>query len=227
MKFLLHLVGDIHQPLHVEDLCTGGNQVCVKWKGRTTNTPEYYEGHASDDHSDRFHSGQAKSSRVNPLKENDHCKPWPKCRNLHQVWDSSMIEELLDWTPPSREEDPHETMEKARALQWAHELFSDDEGNPDLAPRDCVPVGTKSRAQACALKWAGESNDLICSFVLKDGLEAVKGKELSGSYYEGAVPIIKSQITRAARRFAATLNAIAAVSSDDSRGDGQLVLHDL
>lgn len=56
MKFLLHLVGDIHQPLHVENLATGGNQICVKWKGKTTNAPGYYTSTASDDHCDRLDS---------------------------------------------------------------------------------------------------------------------------------------------------------------------------
>lgn len=134
-----------------------------------------------------------------------------------------MIEELLGWQPPSREEDPDERMEKARALQWADDLFGDGVGNPPLASNDCVPVG--SRAQACALKWAGESNDLICSYVLRDGRDAVEGQELGGEYYDGAVPIIKRQISRAARRFAATLNAIAAVHINEE--DGQQVLQDL
>ena len=134
-----------------------------------------------------------------------------------------MIEKLLGWDPPSRQEDPHELKEKARALQWANDLFGDGEGNPPLAPGDCVPVG--NRAQACVLKWAGESNDLICSYVLRDGRAAVEGHELSGLYYRGAVPIIKRQISRAARRFAATLNAIAAVHID--KEDSQKFLEDL
>jgi hypothetical protein len=31
LKFLLHFVGDVHQPLHTEDTCTGGNGIVVKW----------------------------------------------------------------------------------------------------------------------------------------------------------------------------------------------------
>src|ERR1700761_6224714 len=149
MKFLLHFVGDVHQPLHVEDLATGGNQICIKWKGRATNTPEYYEEHASDNHDDRVRSGQSRS-RINPFKDDGTCPPWIRCKNLHQIWDTSMIEELLDWTPPSRRDDPHETGEKARALQWANDLAADADGNPPLEDGDCVPVGPKSQAQACA-----------------------------------------------------------------------------
>src|SRR6202012_968337 len=92
MKFLLHFVGDVHQPLHVEDLAVGGNQICVKWKGRAHNAEEYYDDHPSDDHSDRIHTVQSKS-RIKPF-EDDTCPPWVKCKNLHAVWDSSMIEEM-------------------------------------------------------------------------------------------------------------------------------------
>lgn len=218
MKFLFHLVGDIHQPLHVEDLGAGGNQICVKWNGKTANAHEYYTSNPSDDHSDRFHS-----CSVTPLKDDDQCPPWEKCKNLHQVWDSLMIEKLLKWDPPSPDDDPKERKEKARALRWAGDLSSDGAGNPPLAPSDCVPVGRQ--AQACALKWASESNNLICSFVLRDGVAAVKGHELNGTYYNGAVPIIKRQISRAARRLAAMMNAIAAVHTDEE--DGQQVLQDL
>jgi hypothetical protein len=34
LKFLLHFVGDIHQPLHTEDTCRGGNDILVPWGRR-------------------------------------------------------------------------------------------------------------------------------------------------------------------------------------------------
>ena len=37
LKFLLHLIGDLHCPLHVEGLLRGGNDISVVWKGRDTN----------------------------------------------------------------------------------------------------------------------------------------------------------------------------------------------
>jgi hypothetical protein len=36
-KFVVHLVGDIHQPLHVEDVAYGGNGIPVSWNGRMLN----------------------------------------------------------------------------------------------------------------------------------------------------------------------------------------------
>lgn len=36
MKFLLHFIGDIHQPLHAEDLSRGGNDIPVAFDGHRT-----------------------------------------------------------------------------------------------------------------------------------------------------------------------------------------------
>jgi hypothetical protein len=37
LKFLLHLIGDLHCPLHVEGLLRGGNDIAVLWEGSVTN----------------------------------------------------------------------------------------------------------------------------------------------------------------------------------------------
>lgn len=45
LKFLVHLVGDVHQPLHVghaED--RGGNSILVSWRGRDTNLHSIWDG---------------------------------------------------------------------------------------------------------------------------------------------------------------------------------------
>ncbi|PKK44280.1 hypothetical protein CI102_11714 [Trichoderma harzianum] len=36
-KFVIHFVGDLHQPLHNEDVARGGNGIHVKWNGRDFN----------------------------------------------------------------------------------------------------------------------------------------------------------------------------------------------
>ena len=37
LKWVIHFLGDIHQPLHTEDLLRGGNSISVSFGGRTTN----------------------------------------------------------------------------------------------------------------------------------------------------------------------------------------------
>lgn len=228
MKFLLHFVGDAHQPLHAENLDIGGNSICISWNGNTDNHAGHSHSHRIDDHSDRI-VDQPKGT--NSGHSDPNCPKGKKCVNLHAAWDTLMIEKLIDYQEP---EDRHDrgqvtAAEKAAAQQWATELFGDRGGNPDLDADDCVPTsGSPDDSLACALKWASESNNFVCSYVLKDGVEAVEGQELSGDYYQGAVPIIKGQITRAARRFAAILNAMAPTNgAPEHRIDGQVVMEEL
>ena len=50
LRFLVHLIGDIHQPLHVgraED--RGGNDIKVKWFGKDTNLHRVWDTHMIDD----------------------------------------------------------------------------------------------------------------------------------------------------------------------------------
>ena len=50
LRFLVHFVGDIHQPLHVgraED--RGGNDIKVKWFGNDTNLHRVWDTHIIDD----------------------------------------------------------------------------------------------------------------------------------------------------------------------------------
>ena len=50
LRFLVHLIGDIHQPLHVgraED--RGGNDIKVKWFGKDTNLHRVWDTHIIDD----------------------------------------------------------------------------------------------------------------------------------------------------------------------------------
>lgn len=52
-----------------------------------------------------------------------------------------------------------------------------------------------------SLIWAKEANKYVCSTVLRDGKASISGKELSGAYYQAAVPVIDLQIARAGYRY--------------------------
>ena len=39
LKFLVHFIGDMHQPLHLTGRARGGNGVTVSFSGRSTSTP--------------------------------------------------------------------------------------------------------------------------------------------------------------------------------------------
>ena len=127
------------------------------------------------------------------------------------MWDEFIPFEITNST---------EKNERAAAVKWAAKLHPASLKSGRAAEG---PVGQKVLAQAggallpdvlqpakYAMEWATESNLLVCSYVLKDGVDGIKGKELSGKYYAGAAPIVEAQISKAGARLAAWISAIAA-----------------
>jgi len=52
-----------------------------------------------------------------------------------------------------------------------------------------------------SLAWATETNKFVCTTVLPGGRDKVANQELSGNYYDAAVPVIQLQIARAGYRY--------------------------
>lgn len=160
-KFVLHFIGDIHQPLHTEDVARGGNGIHVRFDGVELN--------------------------------------------LHHVWDSSIAEKLVGGlrrrTPPY-----------AAAKAWADSLTADIRAGTKFNPvRDAWLLGADLEdPTATALAWAVEGNALVCTTVMPQGPEAIRGQELGSDYYETAAPVVERQVAKAGYRLAAWLDLIAA-----------------
>jgi len=153
-KFIVHFVGDIHQPLHDEGLDRGGNSIQVLFSGVATN--------------------------------------------LHHIWDTNMPEKLVGGYT------------LADAQRWANTLTTEitsgafaDHAASWLEGVDITDPVTTS------LVWASETNAFVCTTVLPSGKDGVENQELSGAYYEAAVPVIQLQIARAGYRLAKWLDLIA------------------
>ena len=64
LRFIVHLVGDLHQPLHVGKCCdTGGNEVKVKWFGRDLNLHSVWDSALVDEQQLSFTEYAAKLQR--------------------------------------------------------------------------------------------------------------------------------------------------------------------
>lgn len=64
LRFIVHLVGDLHQPLHVGKCCDkGGNDVMVKWFGKPTNLHAVWDSQLVDDEQLSFTELAAKLER--------------------------------------------------------------------------------------------------------------------------------------------------------------------
>ena len=123
--------------------------------------------------------------------------------NLHFLWD---FEILLKHTQST------EANEIEAAQEWAEKLFAGDavrnRGVEDGFLAISEGMG-KLQVEELVLTWARETNRWVCDYVLKDGVEATRGKELGDEYYVGAVPIVEELIGKAGWRLEELINALA------------------
>jgi hypothetical protein len=159
VKFLIHFIGDLHQPLHVEAKCRGGNEIHV-----------HFDNHGGE-------------------KE-----------NLHSVWDTDIPHKINGLKHSLKHNE-----EKEPAVKWAEKLFQ----SQGLRPLQAECADTQKPLK-CAMLWANESNRLNCDFVFKNGIEWLENHNLGEEYYDGAAPIVETQILKAGIRLAVWLNALAA-----------------
>jgi len=172
MKFVLHLIGDIHQPLHTEAIEQGGNNICVRW-GRSKQTP--YPGYCANLGFD----------------------------NLHSVWDDLMLQKLVQEKYNISLSLTENNTIAAAALKWSEHLYSAKD-SPNICPY------TDSRK--CAFTWAQESNKLVCSNVLADGIPG-NDTDLSKGYYEENKGVVEERVKIAGLRLAAWIDRMATASA--------------
>jgi hypothetical protein len=181
LMFIIHFIGDLHQPLHVEDAYTGGNDIPTCFRKACAKT------------------------------------------ELHAVWDTDIIHKIVG-LPPSAKRDE----EKTAASSWATQLYNANKGSIN---KQCIDV---SSPQQCALKWATEANEYVCSYVFNVGgltdMEEIKTwfnhKDLSTDYYDGAAPIVEKLIGLSGIRLGAYLEALVAAAQGVGVPESQQILRE-
>jgi hypothetical protein len=75
LRFIVHIVGDLHQPLHVGKCCDkGGNDVKVTWFGKPSNLHSVWDSQLPDDEQLSFSELAAKLERH--IRPEDVVKWW-------------------------------------------------------------------------------------------------------------------------------------------------------
>ncbi|KAE8441275.1 hypothetical protein EG329_005541 [Mollisiaceae sp. DMI_Dod_QoI] len=157
-KMVIHFVGDIHQPLHDENLDVGGNDISVTYAGTTTN--------------------------------------------LHHIWDTNMPEQLVGGYT------------LADAKTWAANLTTGiKSGTYKSSAANWLTGININDPVSSSMIWAQDSNAYVCTTVMPKGISAVENVDLSGAYYNKAIPVIEEQIAKAGYRLAAWLDLIATGST--------------
>jgi hypothetical protein len=180
LMFLVHFVGDIHQPLHCSrESDRGGNTIDVHFNRSSSTT-----------------LGETLLSRKEtPRSSRRGLRHSHHSDNLHSVWDSSIIEKSMrDDYAGSREameDDLFNLIRKTKdSDEWKQWMDC-----PDGASRECTS------------QWGEESLDYALTWAYSnvDGTEVKDGDELSTGYYETRLPIVQERLAVAGLRLAVTL----------------------
>ena len=99
LRFIVHLVGDLHQPLHVGKCCDkGGNDVKVTWFGKPTNLHAVWDSQIVDEEQLSFTELAAKLERH---ISNDDVITWWDINPRDWMSESAQIRDTL-YPPPAR-----------------------------------------------------------------------------------------------------------------------------
>lgn len=119
--------------------------------------------------------------------------------NLHSSWDTQMVEKAAGGGNTT-----------AILKSFSDTLIARiDSGSYSSVKANWVSCVNPKTASNCALSWAQDANAYNCQYVLKTD---ESGKELDGSYYTGAEPIIELQIAKGGYRLGKYINALAAAT---------------
>jgi len=100
LRFVVHLVGDLHQPLHVGKCCDkGGNDVQVTWFGKPTNLHAVWDSMLVDDEQLSFTELAAKLERH---ITNDDVIKWWDSNPRDWISESAQIRDTLYPAPVKR-----------------------------------------------------------------------------------------------------------------------------
>lgn len=126
----------------------------------------------------------------------------PYQRNLHGTWDSAIPRKLRGLKSETSDEETKEA-----AIAWAEDLYR-DEGLLVVAEQE-EDVDVDVYGPKTVIRYAEESNRLVCSNALSKGEEWVLSRDLSLGYYEENKEVVKAQAAKAGRRLAGWMNVLA------------------
>ncbi|OAL37675.1 hypothetical protein AYO20_03182 [Fonsecaea nubica] len=180
LKFLLHFLGDITQPLHTEQKCRGGTKLMVQWGAADSRKEDLHQ--VWDKLIIQKLRGYKKPRDADPDNEYD--------KQLSAKWAADLKKRLdvgrggVDVS----DECTDITTAQECALAWA------SEANAFICTYVLKDVGINLGPDPCetCCNWEWRGPD-----------------DLSDVYYKGAVPIVEEQVAKAGWRLGQWINALA------------------
>ena len=198
LMFLVHFVGDCHQPLHVaRNTDRGGNSIMVKFLNQTTTK------NASRDRNvvpttEQRHLRRGHSHHTNQHQQQLHQPQHHHALNLHAIWDDSIIETTML--------QDYNNSRNAMELNLLNFIWNTRSTSPSKWNNRWLRCADGGRV-ACTTEWAQESWTYAVQYAYRneDGREIVSGTALTRDYYVTRLPVVREQLAVAAVRLASTL----------------------
>jgi hypothetical protein len=199
-KFVVHFVGDVHQPLHTEDVDRGGNGIQVHFGGQRVNLHHVWD-----------------TSIVEKMVSGAHRSPFEAA----QQWAGQLATEIQSgkfagerdsWVAGISLSDPIGTV-----LTWATGSNAYVCTTGECFSRSLTPSLMRQvfGLRVKRVLWLTRSGK-----VMPEGPEAIRNQELGSDYYDAAAPVVEVQIARAGYRLAAWLDLIvSSIHGQSSPGD--------
>lgn len=177
LKFVIHMAGDLHQPLHVaSEGDRGGNDIHVKYDFKSAGA-------------------EAKGSRKGSREG-----------NLHAIWDAAIvvqdiseIEQAANLPPTADWQKLSESLKQRLKGDWSSDLTQWEQ--------DVASQGQEDALRAGLTKVGGETATLGCkyAYIHSDGKPVQSGESLGRDYYTRVKPIVEMQLARGGARLAQLL----------------------
>jgi hypothetical protein len=229
LKFLVHFVGDIHQPLHCSRTTDrGGNDIKVSWKvdgngDALPDSPRLFE-HVYDEYKDINTREQVKTlPRLRSRARDGRYREDPRgsdrfgihrkfsIDNLHAVWDDAFIDTAI-----RREHSGSRSDLEDQLYRWISQAMQGD----DPARRwERWTACSDGGLPECTTAWGQESwlDAIRFAYLDERGSPVASGVVLSTEYYRSRLPVVRERLAAAGVRLAATLTTALAHSSGAGR----------
>ncbi|KAL5478331.1 hypothetical protein ACEPAI_2515 [Sanghuangporus weigelae] len=209
LMFIDHFLGDIGQPLHVEALEVGGNDIDAVCAGRSTNLHAAWDTGMIETMLDAQFDGSvtgwaASLSRdIESGQFRSQAASWISCSSTTETISRRRSQVAEFGVPRSATNTSSSDVLRDEILA----LISSKRGPDEEADERTLPkrVFGNEPELACPLGWAQEANAFDCT----DVFDFETRQDLcTGTYFENAIPIINLQIAKQGFRLAAWLNVI-------------------
>ncbi|RIA90583.1 S1/P1 nuclease [Glomus cerebriforme] len=214
LKFLVHFIGDLHQPLHVSRKLKGGNGARGIFEGHKTSLHYIWDSRLINKHIRELNEYNFTfSGEENLIKNNFYGEPFyePYVKHILELMKTIWRQEIAEW--PVCNEGVEYTFEKETQdiLKSNSLLFGNKQtyfGLNSQQEKENYSLKKQPPSASCPEFWAIPINKLNCQVVWKDYKPDTELSE--GIYYERIkrTRIVEKLLAIAGIRIAAVLNSL-------------------